>query len=254
MSKTKIKILINALIASSVYHTIAVAGDVSIDSNRWNGAYLGISAGAGFGSSNTNLSAKYDSSDTSFHYRKNIDSINASGFLGGVNAGYNFSNGAMVYGVEGDVSYLGAKGRDSDLGEEYNLFQNEVATNYHWIGTVRGKVGIANGNILGYATGGLAVGSYEDFIGGVDTVYGRVKDSGGGIHTSAGYVIGAGVEYAVSARISMKAEYLFTDLGKSTLDINKASGINWWGNPGGEGYVNADHQLNIVRVGLNLKF
>jgi outer membrane immunogenic protein len=229
----------------------ALAQEESGVSSYWNGAYIGATAGYAFGHSPSTLDVRY-AGDTIFSYRQNIESINANGFIGGVSIGYNHSAGPLVFGLEGDISYLGAKGRDVDK-FVYAPFQNEIATKYQWLGTLRGRAGVQNGRWLAFATGGLAFGGFEDFIGGTDAVSGPVPDFGGGVKTRAGYVIGAGVEYAATGKISIKAEYLFADLGKSRTDVNAVSGEDWFG-PDSPSFVNASHKLNIVRLGVNFHF
>jgi outer membrane immunogenic protein len=229
----------------------ALAQEDSAASGYWDGVYVGATAGYAFGHSPSTLDVRY-ADETTFQARQNIDSINASGFIGGVSIGYNHSAGPLVFGLEGDVSYLGAKARDVD---EFVFagFQNEIATKYHWLGTVRARAGVQNGRWLGFATGGFAFGGFEDFIGGTDAFSGPVPDFSGGVKTKAGYVIGAGVEYAATAKISIKAEYLFADLGKNTTDVNAVSGNEWF-DPGSAAFVNASHKLNIVRLGMNFHF
>lgn len=240
------------VVTSSLFLVAAAsAQDAGSATNRWDGFFVGVNAGGAFGSSPANLKARYDG-ETTFYSRDNIDAINSSGLVGGIGAGYNFSSGPVVFGIEADLNYLGAKGRD---GDEYIFkdFQNEVSTEYRSLATVRAKAGVANGNILAYATGGLSVGTFQDYIGGTVAASGESRDFGGGMQTKAGYVIGAGVEYAVTEKLSLKAEYMFADLGRSSLDVNKAFGESWFGGDS-VATVNADHKLNIIRVGLNYKF
>ena len=69
-----------------------------------------------------------------------------------------------------------------------------------------------------------------------------------GSNTAAGYTVGAGVEYAFLNNWSVKAEYLFADLG--------ANRRTFFSPVTGAGVIiNARReQFNIVRVGLNYRF
>jgi opacity protein-like surface antigen len=58
------------------------------------------------------------------------------GFVGGLHLGYNWQSGSLVLGVEGDASMNGGM-------DEY-------------LATLRGRIGLARGNTLFYATGGIA--------------------------------------------------------------------------------------------------
>ena len=91
----------------------------------WAGPYLGANLGYGWGSVDHNPTQP-------------------SGFEGGVQAGYNWQSGAMVFGVEGDLQATGAD--DTFAPWKYSN---------PWFGTVRGRVGYTFGNVLLYGTGGL---------------------------------------------------------------------------------------------------
>jgi outer membrane immunogenic protein len=72
-------------------------------------------------------------------------------------------------------------------------------------------VGWANENWLLYATGGLAVGrdKFNQNIALIAPTVGTTATS----TTRVGWTVGAGVEYALSRKWSVKAEYLHVDLG-----------------------------------------
>ncbi|WP_338320198.1 outer membrane protein, partial [Bradyrhizobium ottawaense] len=77
----------------------------------WAGPYLGGNIGYEWGSVDNNPSKP-------------------SGFVGGVQAGYNFQNGPFVFGVEGDIQAAGA----DDTFAPWK-FSNP------WFGTLRGRAG-----------------------------------------------------------------------------------------------------------------
>ena len=85
------------------------------------------------------------------------------------------------------------------------------------LSTLRGRLGYAAGNVLLYATGGLAVGQVEYAFGLTDAQF-----AGGGFagasnsQLKVGYTGGAGVEISFG-QFSVKTEYLFYDLGQETL-------------------------------------
>ena len=99
-----------------------------LNAYSWAGPYLGGNLGYAWGSVDNNPT-------------------NPSGFAGGVQAGYNWQSGQLVFGVEGDLQ---ANGADDTFAPW--KFSNP------WFGTVRGRVGYAFSNILFYGTGGLAFG------------------------------------------------------------------------------------------------
>ena len=107
-------------------------------------------------------------------------------------------------------------------------------TRNHWLSTVRGRLGYAFDRILPYVTAGLAVGDINATLPGFP----------GGSVTSAGWTVGAGIEYAVVGNVSVKAEYLFVSLS----DFN--CGLNC----GLVGNGNVSFYSNIGRLGLNVHF
>ena len=65
----------------------------------------------------------------------------------------------------------------------------------------------------------------------------------------AGWTVGAGAEYAFTRNLSLKAEYLYVDLGSDNVS---------WSDPvlfpGAALTYNYRHTDHIVRAGLNWKF
>jgi outer membrane immunogenic protein len=66
----------------------------------------------------------------------------------------------------------------------------------------------------------------------------------GGSISNAGWTVGAGLEVGVVSNVSLKAEYLYVDLG------NFNCGLNCGLLPGG----NVSFTTNIFRGGANLRF
>jgi outer membrane immunogenic protein len=149
----------------------------------WNGFYLGINGGGGWGHS---------------HWNNGIGSTDVSGGLAGVTAGYNWQTGPWVFGLEGDIDWSNIKGNFSNtacpLGCE---------TKNDWLGTARGRLGWAFDRWMPYITGGAA--------------FGNVKATQAGIasasDTNVGWTIGGGIEAALFANWTAKLEYLYADLG-----------------------------------------
>jgi outer membrane immunogenic protein len=137
--------------------------------------------------------------------------------VGGVQAGYNWQNGAWVFGVEGDIQATGAE----------ETFAPRKFSN-PWFGTVRGRAGFAFSNILLFGTGGLAFGELRA------TTFGA-SDS----HTNAGWTLGAGAEVGFAPNWSAMVEYLYVDLANSNFVFGGAS----------NGY-----RFGLIRAGVNYRF
>jgi outer membrane immunogenic protein len=169
-----------------------------LNAYSWAGPYLGGNLGYEWGSVNNNPAKP-------------------SGFVGGVQAGYNFQNGPWVFGVEGDIQAAGA----DDTFAPWK-FSNP------WFGTLRGRAGYALSNVLFYGTAGLAFGELRA------QTFGWTES-----HTSAGWTIGAGAEVGFAPNWSAKLEYLYIDLSTSQFAITGVS----------NGY-----SASVVRAGVNYHF
>ena len=82
--------------------------------------------------------------------------------MAGAQAGYNWQRGSLVYGVETDISGTGLKTEMNttlprNVGTVPNPTANTVSS-IDWYGTVRGRLGWANGPVMLYGTAGLAYG------------------------------------------------------------------------------------------------
>lgn len=144
-------------------------------------------------------------------------SINPSGVAGGVQGGYNWQNGQMVFGAETDIQISGA----DDTFAPYK-FSNP------WFGTLRGRIGYSFNNIMPYVTGGLAYGS-------VKAENGSLSES----KTQLGWTLGVGAEVGLTPNWSAKVEYLYMDLGQRHYSIT--------------GTDNA-FESSVLRVGVNYHF
>jgi outer membrane immunogenic protein len=150
------------------------------------------------------------------------DRAKMNGWLAGVQAGYNWQFDRWVWGIEGDVQVAGERGGTSfcfPTGTPCGAATTAIGTaNYSlpWLGTLRGRTGATFDRVLLYVTGGLAAGQvradFNDGIApGVLTPAGTATASGN--VTRLGWVIGAGIEGAVTNNWSVKLEYLHVDLG-----------------------------------------
>jgi outer membrane immunogenic protein len=164
----------------------------------WAGPYLGASLGYQWGSVEGSVTKP-------------------QGFSGGVQAGYNWQSGPLVFGVEGDLQATAA----DDTFAPWK-FSNP------WFGTLRGRAGYAINNILFYGTGGLAFGELRG------ETFGLSES-----HTTAGWTAGVGAEFGLSKNWSGKIEYLYVDLAESAFSITGMSNGTRFG---------------VVRAGVNYHF
>jgi outer membrane immunogenic protein len=178
----------------------------------WTGFYVGINGGGGWGSS------QWDA----------VDTFDVSGGLIGGTVGYNWQFGQAVIGAEGDIDWSGIKGTTTVL------CPGGCETRNKWLATARGRLGLAFDRFLPYVTGGLAFGD----------INATVPILPGGSISNAGWTVGAGLEVGLVSNVSLKAEYLYVDLG------NFNCGLNCGLAPGS----NVSFTTSVFRGGANLRF
>jgi outer membrane immunogenic protein len=150
----------------------------------------------------------------------------------GATLGYNYQAGSSswVFGIEGDIDWSSIGGQIT--GPVMGI-PATFETQLPWLNTFRGRVGYAFGPILPYVTAGGAFGGVRatDSI----TIPGSGYVLGGLSDVRLGWSAGAGLEYALNQNLSVKAEYLYVDLGSDILVLDDVKfsahllrgGINW---------------------------
>lgn len=235
----------------------ALAQDYNYD---WTGFYIGGNLGASWG--DTNLGTRVERGNGAvFIPPTDISIINApfseddndTGFTGGVQAGYNFQSGNIVFGIETDGGWM-------DIGQSrsntYSLtpilttpvsatVSQEVKTD--WVWTVRPRIGYASGPWMIYGTAGLAVSRVKVDASFVDTRVPPNSANFSDADTKTGWTGGIGGAYAFSDNMSVRGEWLYVDLG----DVRAS-----WVTPNGYAAftTEADTRANLLRIGVDYKF
>lgn len=194
--------------------------------STWAGFYLGIEGGYGWGRTEQTDSTGFSSGR-----------YNVSGPLIGGTLGYNWQVNNVVFGLEGDGSWADIKGSTSGGGGCFGL---DCSAKLEALGTVRGRLGLAFNNFLPYVTGGLAVGDLHG------SENGGVIPGGSGSDTVVGWTAGGGLEYMIMPNWSIKAEYLFVDLGNQTIFNDTIGAVSV--------AEKEKFTTNIFRGGLNYHF
>jgi outer membrane immunogenic protein len=133
-----------------------------------------------------------------------------SGMLAGVEAGYRFQAGNLVFGIEGDWAWTNADGAvDCGPGDAY-----ACATDFDWIATITGTAGFAIGqNLLVYAEAGVAFAD-QNF-----TVTGPALDTMTGDQINRGWVIGGGAVAQLGNGLYIKGEYNYINFGTDEVEV-----------------------------------
>ena len=230
----------------------------------WTGFYIGVNAGAVWGSGSVS-STLFASGFPVLESEWPGGSLGGSqtGFIGGGQAGYNWQTGSFVLGVETDFdgtdlsrsrSFVGATFVDP-FGRSDFLTQNS-SRKLDWLGTTRARVGYAvtsDNRLMIYGTGGIAYGGGSRHFDVFDNVDGWDWNGGGGSNTRVGWTLGAGVEYAFTDHITLKGEYLYYDLGSthSVIIANPPASVFF---PNTYATAKINFNGSIARLGLNYKF
>jgi outer membrane immunogenic protein len=249
---------------------------------NWTGAYLGVNGGGGW--ENTKTDYSYSSiaapsppgfedvfgpsgplnvggssavqSAISDGYLPVSLGSSASGFgVLGAQIGYNDQVQQMVFGVEADIDWASG-GRSTTFAAPDNGYitnNSYQSAGLQWLGTARLRAGYAADRALFFATGGLAFGGVKASSG-ASAFDGSNTDlyAGSGSATKFGFAVGGGLEYALTANVTLKGEYLYYDLGSANYAVAAANAVAQ-----GEGLFISAHQRvdgDLVRLGLNLKY
>lgn len=210
----------------------------------WTGFYAGGHIGAGQADVDTRFNPEFDySTDT--------------GLLGGVQAGYNVQQGNFVFGIEAELGYMDLSGSDeSEGGSEIRPSAGEVGSEIALppgtssasietgaYGSLTGRAGYAIDNVLLYGKGGIAAARVEVAA---TLRTGSGSGSGSAKETMTGWTVGGGVEYGVSQDFTVKAEYMYMDLGDISHDLEV----------GGTPVGSATHDVtaHTFKIGANYRF
>lgn len=213
---------VGAASAADMGRPVYKAPLMAVAAYNWSGLYAGVHIG-------------YISVTGNFFRTNGVtSSADGDGLLLGGQIGYNWqaAGSPWVYGIEADVSGVGADSEDSPNVNSINAGTNAI-------GTVRVRAGYAVDRALWYLTGGYAWADNE------------LKLSGpafGGTQTSSkvhsGWTIGGGLEWAFADAWTAKIEYLYMSFGREDY----FAGV--FGAPG----LGIDMDMHTVKLGVNYIF
>jgi outer membrane immunogenic protein len=224
----------------------------------WTGFYVGGHVGYGWGQDGGTTFT--DSPPGTFAFAFGTGELlpfvgtSPKGVLGGGQAGYNWQVAPnWLIGVEGDISGSGIKGSGLFVfpgGGGVAPANQTASQSLDWLATVRGRAGFVVDRLLIYGTGGAAFGEVRNnFNISAPTIAASII--GNASSTRAGWVAGAGAEYAFWSNWSVKLEWLHYDLGSTsvfapqfTAGVVQPFGLN------GRVVTKGD----IVWAGLNYRF
>jgi outer membrane immunogenic protein len=263
------KKIILATVLAGIGSTAALAADLGArtytkapamvdQAYNWTGFYIGGHAGYGWMKSTDAISGA-NAFGTALLTSGDIATsipLDPRGFIGGGQLGYNWQiSPRWVVGVEADISWTDMQKTVAAPGPNDFRRIMTASEKLDWFGTVRARVGfIPVDRLLVYGTGGLAYANAS-----LSTALTRVLNdgttacannncqTGSTSETRVGWTIGGGTEWAFTNNWSLKAEYLYYDLGTLSHTMT---------DPTFPSIFKAAAQLkgNIARAGVNYHF
>lgn len=150
------------------------------------------------------------------------DKFDLDGGLVGGHLGYSVvTSGNILFGIEGGLTHLGNKDTVSssvalqENGEDF-ILSHRSELELDWQATLRGRLGVVSGNKLFYGTAGVAFLNADwketatAFDDQVNTTFVLNHSAS---ETLTGFVVGGGVEFALSDRATLGTEYLYENFG-----------------------------------------
>lgn len=193
---------------------------------NWAGFYVGGFGGYKFSSVDLDLSLTGDwdtiPEGREFVLSQAPDNLDHSGGEAGGLIGYNFQWNCWVLGIEVDGGYLWA--RDSDTTGRFSdppqiaPFQIRTSFQSHYLFTSGPRFGYAWGRWLPYVTGGLALGDLQFRQELRFRPPGNSVQRGDVADTNLGWMVGGGLQYALTGHWSVRLQYQFIDLGTAEFD------------------------------------
>lgn len=229
----------------------------------WNGFYVGANVGYGWATDATALGSTLPLVAPGFITLLNSANAAATkpaGVIGGGEVGYNWQRGQVLAGLEADISGTDIHASNDFSGPVGVTRFVHSDERLGWLATLRGRLGfLPVQQLLLYATGGLAVGQVKTNSSLTTTVPNNVPAcvaanvglcmGSSDTSTKTGWTVGAGAEYALTANWTVKAEYLFVNLGNSA-----STGFDTRFAPPLPLFANTRDDFHIARVGVNYRF
>jgi outer membrane immunogenic protein len=251
----------------------------------WNGLYIGINAGYTWSDHNTVSTTTADAFGNpalgggpafgvaSAALATASVPARVDGFIGGGQIGYNlqFAN-SFVVGIEADIQGIAASNGSTLASSQVSVTgfpANPIDQNLSsrrrldYLGTVRGRLGFTfTPTFLVYGTGGLAYGqtvastSITQVVESAPALPNSYSSFGSFSNTRVGWTAGGGLEWLFAPNWSVKAEYLYYDLGSVTYGLSPLQNFNTAGTLFTSGAPVSRTRFNghIARAGLNYHF
>lgn len=234
-----------SVLAFVVFSTALATSTHAQNPQRWNGPYIGANIGRGSVELDGSAIVAGGAGTTLSH------GVDASGPFGGIQAGFNRRIGNFFVGLEADLQTADFSG-STKVSSGPSTYT--ASASLDWFATARARTGFATNAMLVYVTGGVAFGGMD-----YDAT---IKTGNASVHLSddirVGYVLGAGVEFALRSNWSLKLEYQYLNFGDHGATGAVSSIFNNYCAPPtvttNAVSTSFDTDIHTVRIGLNYQF
>ena len=181
-----------------------------------------------------------------------------TGFVGGVLVGGKFDVGGLTLRMELDGTLTNVSVSTDKLDPEG--LDETAESEFSWIVSARGGVEQGIGRVTVFVTGGLAFAGISNSVTDIDS-----GDSGSMVDpddsfskdsTEVGWVVGAGLETALSNVWTLRLEGLYLDFEESTHLVNRSANNRCCGpeTPRRAAYYEVENRLSIARLAIIRRF
>lgn len=227
----------------------------------WAGPYLGATLGYGFGHSKADarLGGQWASESQAlqdFMKHDLEDDLSPKGAMIGLRAGYNLqTTNNFVYGGEVELNLQDVKDDKKHTDSPASIPSLSYAVvsglDVKRSMALQGRFGIARGSNLFFASGGWSWARAELVAEILSN--GNYSKEARTTKTLSGPTIGVGVEHKYSDRFSVRAEYRYTDYGKTRFNTDYRPGSSF-ASPEYTESLNRDLSLSEFRIGATYHF
>jgi opacity protein-like surface antigen len=232
------KLYLLAGAAALALSSAANAQDAAAAKSPFAGPYVGVQAGVG------QVDDRSDDLDDWYDQLGALQN-NDSGGQFGLRIGYDAVFGKAIAGAlaEGSIGKLNALGEASSGGDG-DLEHYAIGTRVSRLGSVRAKLGLTDGRLAAFATGGLAFSNGKHRF--------RETDGSGEVFDTkadrSGYVLGLGLAYALNNRMNIGLDYSHYEFDSKNNEVIESDG-----SPTGY-FFKQDYKVRSLMLSLNYGF
>jgi outer membrane immunogenic protein len=245
------KKLLFATTCLALTSTASMAADMSVPYTKapvmaaplftWTGCYVGGHVGGG------TMTSNFEGGST--------NDLNGKGAVAGGQLGCNYQDGNFVFGLEGEGYWSNIKVSDTFTSKN-NLGQTTFSSTSSLTNrddfTIAARVGYAIDRTLIYAKGGWAWGSLRQNNFGFCCSVGSPIDTQTSSGNLDGFMVGVGIEHALTRNWTVKLEYDYIGFGNKEVPFTNCSGSTGICTTSGTSSFSATKQIFLV--GANYLF